>query len=294
MLDSHDESCETSCKQGRLDTSGCLRVLDPFVPLVLIILLHNSKIHHLSTDYSRIGDITPSTFLCLLFLFLLTMLPHQLPPNQQPPYTATLSMLRKIDLIRLSLELKLPTDGSVVNLRDRLRVYLNAHSDTLFRNPRYNALYPKVRRPRQPPPLPTASSQPLSYRSPSPSESDRSDSSTRSFESWHGITNEPQHQAPAPQLPQLPLQRSPSPPPQNPVPLYHPPPSPSVHDSEQSYLPPENNFPPPRKLILSHHPPSFLLLVHKHLPYSLFLHTSVAPSLRPLPPPPPLIRLFLL
>ena len=42
------------------------------------------------------------------------------------PYTTTLSLLRKIDLMRLSLEFRLSTDGSVVVLRNRLKAYLNA------------------------------------------------------------------------------------------------------------------------------------------------------------------------
>src|SRR5882762_2969549 len=94
-------------------------------------------------DITFLCELSPSSSrLCLLFapysyyphsfqsffaVIHLIMLPHQLPLHQQQPYTTTLSMLRKMDLIRLSLEFKLPTDGSVVNLRDRLRVYLNAH-----------------------------------------------------------------------------------------------------------------------------------------------------------------------
>ena len=58
----------------------------------------------------------------------------------QQPYTSTLSMLWKIDLLCLSLEFKLLTDGTVINLRDRLSVYLNSHSEIPYR---YWPLYPQ-------------------------------------------------------------------------------------------------------------------------------------------------------
>ena len=63
------------------------------------------------------------------------------------PYTKVLSALRKNDLARLCAEFRLSSDGSVVALRNRLKDYLNIHRDTLYRNPRYNALFPRHRKP---------------------------------------------------------------------------------------------------------------------------------------------------
>lgn len=102
------------------------------------------------------------------------------------PYTRTLSALLKTDLIRLATDFRLPTDGSVLDLRNRLRVYLNARRDNLRANPRYKALFPKNHRPVQPPHLtpPPPSTPALSYRSLSP---------VGSFDSWHGIGDQPQH-----------------------------------------------------------------------------------------------------
>jgi len=105
------------------------------------------------------------------------------------PYKAVLSQLRKIDLLRLSAEFKLSTEGSVTVLRDRLKDYLNAHRDALFRNPRYNVLFPKRRLilrppvPRTPPPRnsPRPSTPTLPSNPPSPA---------RSYESWHGIQDQ--------------------------------------------------------------------------------------------------------
>lgn len=66
------------------------------------------------------------------------------------PYTQTLSMLWKIDLLWLLVKFKLPMDGTVLNMRDHLRVYLNSHIETFYRNPRYRLLYPQHRRVAQP------------------------------------------------------------------------------------------------------------------------------------------------
>ena len=93
-------------------------------------------------------------------------------PPVAPPYTKTLSALRKTELVRLSNEFRLPTEGSVVVLRNRLKTYLNAHNEALYRNPRYRALYPKHRQMRLGPAI-------VPPRSPTLSE--------RSFDSWHGI-----------------------------------------------------------------------------------------------------------
>jgi hypothetical protein len=177
-----------------------------------------------------------------------------MPPQLPQPYTQTLSLLRKIDLIQLSLEFKLPTDGSVVNLRDRLRVYLNAHRDTLFRNPRYNPLFPKMRRPPQRPALPasSASAPTLSYRTPSPDGSVSSDSSVHSYESWNGIEANPHPLNQQPQLHPPPLHPHPVHPPpvivhQDPVAQFHPPPSPSLPSSNPGSPPPNDMIPEPRK-----------------------------------------------
>jgi hypothetical protein len=105
-------------------------------------------------------------------------------------YTQVLSSLRKTDLVRLCLEFRLPTEGSVVFLRSRLKNHLNTHRDTLQRNPRFNALYPKGRRRvNRAPPSETLSSRPSSrtnsHSSPSPAPS---------YGSWNGINDH--HQPP--------------------------------------------------------------------------------------------------
>ena len=109
-----------------------------------------------------------------------------MPPQQELPFSQTLSALRKADLIRLSVEFRLSVDGSVVTLRNRLKKYLNSHSNTLYHNPRYTALYPKHRRPNQSSsPPPSNSPTPLSpFHSTSPQ---RSPSPASSYESWNGI-----------------------------------------------------------------------------------------------------------
>ena len=164
----------------------------------------------------------------------------------QRPYTTMLSLLRKINLIRLSIELKLPTEGNIMVLKDRLRVYLNAHSETLYKNPRFQPLYPSIRR------LPQAARQPalpVSNRTPSPSPSDSSESSADSFESWNGIQAElpvyhqvaPVYPAQPPVVPaevveQVPLDFYPPPPPPPP-----PSPSPSVPASDPGFPPPTDH-----------------------------------------------------
>ena len=159
-------------------------------------------------------------------------------PNRTP-YTRTLSALRKTDLVSLSLEFRLSPDGSVTALRNRLKTYLNTHRDTLHRNPRYNALYPRFRRvntnqpplPPSPPhsPISGPSTVVLSYVSPSPARSD---------ETWHGIDHLPQHQPPADGQVPLPAPVIQEQPPVSPTPVaqdlpahYAPPPPPSVAPS---------------------------------------------------------------
>ena len=130
----------------------------------------------------------------------------QHPRQIDQPYTATLNFLRKIDLLRLCLEFKLPSAGTVVTLRKDIKKHLNSHRDTLYHNPRYAPLYPKHRqRNRNPSPAPSflnsnftpshPPSPPLSYRSPSPTPSD---------ESWNGIQDLRLHHSPPPIQPQLP------------------------------------------------------------------------------------------
>ena len=96
------------------------------------------------------------------------------------PYTQVLSTLRKTDLVRLCLEFRLPADGSVVVLRKHAKDYLNLHRDRLFWDQRFTALFPRFRRPVEPPP--PSSSPPLS-----PTLSYVSTSSTVSYGSWHGV-----------------------------------------------------------------------------------------------------------
>ena len=91
------------------------------------------------------------------------------------PYTKVLSALLKPDLVRLCGEFRLAADGSVVNLRKRLKDYLNLNRDRVYRDPRYKGLYPKHRRAGEP-----------AAREQSPVLSDRS------FESWNGIADQPQ------------------------------------------------------------------------------------------------------
>ena len=86
------------------------------------------------------------------------------------PYTKVLSALLKPDLVRLCGEFRLATDGSVVNLRKRLKDHLNLNRDRIYRDHRYRALYPKHRRVGEP-----------AAREQSPARSDRS------YESWNGI-----------------------------------------------------------------------------------------------------------
>ena len=168
------------------------------------------------------------------------------PALQQQPYTTTLSLLRKIDLLRLAVEFKRPTHGTVQELKDDLRKYLNTHCEVLYKNPRFRPLYPKFRRPAIPPrpQAPIGPAPPI--RSPSPSTSDSSDTTNESFESWNGIEVAPEHHDP-PQLPVVP--------PQDP-PIYHyppppPPPSPSIPGSEPEPFPFANYDEEPRKYLFS-------------------------------------------
>jgi hypothetical protein len=145
------------------------------------------------------------------------------------PFTKTLSSLRKNELIRLSIEFNLPTDSSVVYLRDRLKTYLTHHNETVYRNPRCRGLYPKPRhsnlnkRSSSSTPTMLQSTPVLSYRSPSP---------TPSFASWNGIEPQPQvSRSPSPPIQPLPQHEPPSP-------YLLPPPSipGSVHNSPRKFF----------------------------------------------------------
>ena len=162
-----------------------------------------------------------------------------LPQLAREPYTQTLNLLRRIDVLRLCVEFKIPSDGTVIALKDKIRRHLNENRDTLFNDPQFNPLYPKVRHVIQPPAAqpPAVSHQVVRPLSPTLSESSLSSiSSDHSYESWHGIEVPPvYHDPPA----QPPYQAEALPPhevvPQDfPAHHYHlpPPPSPSVPGSE--------------------------------------------------------------
>jgi hypothetical protein len=145
------------------------------------------------------------------------------------PYTKLLSALRKQELVRLSTEFRLSSEGSVPALRDRIKGHLNENREQLFRNPRFKALYPRHRRHNQPQPPP----------SPRPSRtlSTRASSPALSYASWNGILDqEPQQQLPVqPELP--PAQPEPIPPPIQPQqPQY----TPSITITERGPSPPFN------------------------------------------------------
>lgn len=142
-------------------------------------------------------------------------MPRQQHRANTAPYTKVLSALLKPELIRLCTDFRLPADGSVVTLRQRLKGYINLHRDLLFANPRYTALFSRHQRILQRTPSPTRS--PPSTHSPALSYT-----SNRSFSPWNGIDDQPQE-------PQHPL-----PAPQDLHGHYYPPPSPSVTSSGHS------------------------------------------------------------
>jgi hypothetical protein len=112
-------------------------------------------------------------------------MPRQQARPNRAPYTQVLSALRKMDLVRLCIEFRLSPEGSVVDLKTRLKDYITLNREIINRNPRYTALFPRHNRPIPPPSPPSSpphttppSSPALSYRTVSPALSD---------ESWHGI-----------------------------------------------------------------------------------------------------------
>ena len=174
-----------------------------------------------------------------------------MPPRQQAragrtPYTRVLSSLRKTELIRLCIEFRLSTDGSVVALRNRLKDYLNLHRNTLYRNPRYNGLFPRHHHGNQRAPSSRPSSI-ASSRHNSPAQSSQSSSRSSSYESWHGIQNQlvPPNEVPPQAVPHHPPAGPHQPSPNldyiHPEEFYDhplPPRSPSVTNSGQGSPPP--------------------------------------------------------
>ena len=131
--------------------------------------------------------------------------------------------------------------------------------NTLFRNPRYNPLFPRHRKPVQPIQQPEQASPPSTPpSSPNPSHRSSSRASTRSYDSWHGIDRHSDNQddndfddnplLQPPQFPHgvqhLPLQQILQPPhnphflPANPYADYLPPPSNAPAGSQRGSVPP--------------------------------------------------------
>lgn len=75
-------------------------------------------------------------------------------PPLFPPYTKTVSAMNKQELIELCNRFDLPNEGLVINLRTRLRAYLQDHQEELRENPQFARLYPRQRgqRPQESPP----------------------------------------------------------------------------------------------------------------------------------------------
>jgi hypothetical protein len=196
------------------------------------------------------------------------------------PYTKVLSALLKTELVRLCLEFHLPTDGSVVALRLRLKDYLNMNRDTLYRNPRYNALFPRHRRltNRQLPPLVIPRQLASHTKSPSssPALSYASVSPVMSYASWNGIEDQPvlpQH--PIPGQPYIPAQHPLPPhqplPPHDPHDHFVPPPSPSIVGADQDLPIPAVHAADGRKFYLSI-VPFFLFYVYHYCLVRFFYH----------------------
>jgi hypothetical protein len=100
---------------------------------------------------------------------------------RQMTYNKPITGLRKTQLTRLALDLDLPSDGTVVELRNRISVVLTARKNILSRDPKFKKLYPRRHRNAAVSPV---NSQPSS-RSVTPTLSASS--------SWHGI-HEPEAQ----------------------------------------------------------------------------------------------------
>ena len=132
-------------------------------------------------------------------------MPRQPAHLNRRPYTKLPSALRKTELIRLCDEFNLPSDGSVVGLRDRIKEHLNQNRDDLLRNPCYAGLFPRPRRRTQ---RNRSSTPPTSSRT--LSSQNHSSSPSHSYASWNGFENfSPDHVHP--EQPPLIRQSSPTP-----------------------------------------------------------------------------------
>ena len=198
------------------------------------------------------------------------------PPYQiNEPYSTTLSLLRRIDVLRLCLEFKISSEGTVVFLKKQIKKYLNDHRETLYRNPRYTPLYPKHRRPRNSPAPSFLNSNITPSHPPSPDLSYREPSPASSEESWQGIQDLRIRQPSPPFQPQPPI-----------APPYH---EASPHFPDD-YDPP---IPPPSDFGWSPGPPHHVAQVHDNrkfyfsfpsypcvLPAPIFLLSNIFPSFR--------------
>jgi hypothetical protein len=180
-------------------------------------------------------------------------MPRQQAQPGQPPYTKVLSALLKTDLVRLCVELRLPSDGPVVGLRTRLKGYLSRHRATLATNPRFTALFPRHDRPNQQ----LAPVLPLPHADPPPSVSILSYVDDE-FEPWNGINNhDGSDDEQEPVLNQPPDHHEPA--------IHHDPPSPSpppgssLSSSSRGFSPPDIYHADERKSFL--HKVIYLLLL---------------------------------
>ena len=173
--------CEFSCKQVNKKHMFCYSFI-PFHYLAILTLLHYFQhSNHLKSLFSFYTFAIESLSSCRLAM---STSPHP----ARCPYSTVLSALCKMDLIWLSLEFRLPTNSSVINLRSHLRCYLNFNHGTLAQNPGYAALFPKHKCANQP-----LASHLLSNTlcmSP-PALLYHNLSLTPSFTSWHSIEDEP-------------------------------------------------------------------------------------------------------
>ena len=159
-----------------------------------------------------------------------------MPQVHGPPFTQVLSALRKDDLVRLCGEFRLPTDGSVVILRQRLNHYINLHRNVLYHNQRYTALFPR-RRMNPPPPVVLPST--IRTLSHSTSLSERSHTLGNLDDSWHGIGGHPPPVQAHQQFQHIPdISHSPPFPPPHLLPQVH---EPEDHPFFQDY-PDDNDF----------------------------------------------------
>ena len=113
---------------------------------------------------------------------------------RQTTYNKPVTGLRKNQLIKLAHDLDLPPDGTVSDLRDWIKIHLNAHRDDLIRDPRFkNLITGRRNQPQaQVPVVPGDGSQPNSrVGTPAPSNSP----------SWGGIHDDVQFQPPIPVRP---------------------------------------------------------------------------------------------